>query len=189
MTLQYTVAISHSVVEGGLHDAEAQLRALASGRAAAVAASAPAPAAAPPFRLHHYFGVPPDCFNSFSLKGKDFKRTPGKPLPLNVDYYVVMVEDPQFTAHRQQQQQRKVIHSHTMRRLIDAKHRTKSSMSSWCELRSAGFASVYVDVHGFVRSAQRLLQPLLRQAQRSDHTADVGRTVSASGAAPVRTRD
>jgi hypothetical protein len=106
ISLQYTTSNTHSVVEGGLHDAEAQLHALADARAAAAAAAAlaagaPAPAAAP-FRLHHYFGVPPDRFNSFILRWADFTPTVGKPRPANVDYYVVMLEDPQVTAHRMQ---------------------------------------------------------------------------------------
>ena len=88
ITLQYTTSNSHTVVEGGLHDAELQLRTLAAGHGGA-------------FRLRHYFGVPPDRFNSFALRPADFTTTPGKPKPANVDYFVVMVEDPEVTSIRQ----------------------------------------------------------------------------------------
>ena len=107
MTLQYTTADTHSVVEGGLYDAEAQLHALATARATGAAATAvvtgaPAPPAGPPFRLKHYFGVPPDRFRSFVLKSTNFTPTLGKPRPANVDYYVVSVEDPEVTAERRE---------------------------------------------------------------------------------------
>jgi hypothetical protein len=115
ITLQYTTSDAHSVVEGGLYDAEAQLCALATARAtaapaAAVAAGAPAPPAGPPFRLQHYFGVPPDRFTPFILRWTDFTPTAGKPRPANVDYYVVCVEDPEVTAERLRDS--KVAHLH-----------------------------------------------------------------------------
>jgi hypothetical protein len=114
ITLQYTTADTHSVVEGGLYDAEAQLRALATARAGAVG-GAPAPGAVPPFRLHHYFGVPPDRFDSFALRWTNFTPTQGKPRPANVDYHVVMVEDPEVTAHRLRRKVGRAPHTIHMR--------------------------------------------------------------------------
>ena len=118
ITLQYTTSDSHSVVEGGLHDAEFHLHTLAThtGRGGGA------------FRLRHYFGVPPDRFNSFSLRPTDFTITPGKPKPANVDYFVVMVEDPEVTSVRQ----RKVSSNYSDCRYSWVSERRRSLTLCWC---------------------------------------------------------
>lgn len=93
ITLQWTVSVKHSVNEGGLHDACQQLQQ----KAAAAAAGG---AAAAVFRLEHHFGVPNDRFNHYSLTAGDFEPVAGKPRPLNVDYFVLLVEDPSAVKKR-----------------------------------------------------------------------------------------
>lgn len=92
ISLQWTVSAKHSVNEGGLYDAYQQLQQ----KAAALAGGA-APAA---FRLEHHFGVPQERFNQYSLTANDFEPVAGKPRPLNVDYFVLLVEDPSAAKKR-----------------------------------------------------------------------------------------
>lgn len=96
ITLQHTTSASHSVVAGGLHDAEFELAAKSgaatrlaggAGPAAPTKATDAAAARAAGFRLQHYFCVPPDRF-------PEFKLTQGKPLPANIDFFVLSVRDP-----------------------------------------------------------------------------------------------
>ena len=102
-TLQHTTSASHSVVAGGIHDAELELSAKVgaaqrlaggAGPAAPTKASDAAAARGAGFRLQHYFCVPPDRFAEFQLNAGDFKPTQNKPMPNNVDFFVLSVRDP-----------------------------------------------------------------------------------------------
>jgi hypothetical protein len=130
-TLQHTTGPKHTAVEGGIFDAEFELRAkfgaAASGPAATALARARVAAAAhgpigpavlkalnaaagrtAGFRLKHYFCVPPDRFAEFKLNAADFKPTVNKPMPPNVDFFVLKVRDPT--------KKRKVSHAHMQQR-------------------------------------------------------------------------
>ena len=85
--MQFTVGTSHSVNVPGLFDVVQQLSARV---------SAPAP-----FRLKHYFCVPSDIWPDFRLTNGNFEgATAAKPLPANVDYFVLQVIDPVIGAKR-----------------------------------------------------------------------------------------
>jgi hypothetical protein len=102
ITLQHTTSETHSIVAGGMYDAELELSAKAGAAARLAGGAGPAmpkatdaaAARTAGFRLRHYFCVPPDRFAEFHLDAAHFTPTPLKPMPANVDFFVLSVRDP-----------------------------------------------------------------------------------------------
>ena len=87
-TLQFKVTNFRSVTAGDLYDAEKELK----GLMPAGSQSA--------FRLRHFFCVPRDRFDTYTLTAVNFQPTSGKSLPTNVDYFVLLMESPDLAMER-----------------------------------------------------------------------------------------
>jgi hypothetical protein len=96
-----TAGAAPAAIAAAATAAAATAAAVPAGSAAVGAAAAGAAiAAAASFQLEHHFGVPREQFNKYSLTLADFIAVAGKACPANVDYYVLLVEDPSAAKKR-----------------------------------------------------------------------------------------